>query len=322
MVKNNFDILRILLAVLVFYFHMGIETQNEYLMYVPGGVAVHCFFVISGYLIVKSYLKRKPLSTYVKSRFLRIYPLYFIVITTAFIFGYLHYSDSFTSYLNNGAAKYLASNYLLANFLQPTLPGLFEHNFQPFVNAALWTIKIEVMFYVCVPIIYGVLNKKLDSKKLTILLGVLSVCCFYLVQYLIKYHGLPASINRQLPSMLVFFMLGAYWNFAEPKFLKPWHLLLLIPTVLFLQSWFVIYAFAVSFMVYVIVFKLKPITVSKRIGDISYGIYIWHFPILQTLIMYGFFENIYKGAAIATALVFLFAMVSWHCIESKLVVRH
>lgn len=249
---------------------------------------------------------KKHLSTYVKSRFLRIYPLYFIVITTAFIFGYLHYSDSFASYLDNGAAKYLASNYLLANFLQPTLPGLFEHNFQPFVNASLWTIKIEVMFYVCVPIIYGLLNKKLDNKKLTIVLGVLSVGCFYLVQYLIEYHGLPASINRQLPSMLVFFMLGAYWNFSEPKFLKPWHLLLLNPAILFLQSWFVIYAFAVS----------------KRIGDISYGIYIWHFPILQTLIMYGFFENIYEGAAIATVLVFSFAMFSWHFIESKLVVRH
>ncbi|MCG3864986.1 MULTISPECIES: acyltransferase [unclassified Photobacterium] len=322
MVKNNFDILRILLAVLVFYFHIGIETQNEYLMYVPGGLAVHCFFVISGYLIVKSYLKRKHLPTYVKSRFLRIYPLYFIVITTAFIFGYCHYSDSFIDYLSNGAGKYLASNYLLVNFLQPTLPGLFENNFQPFVNASLWTIKIEVMFYVCVPIIYGVLNKKLDNKKLTVLLGLASVCCFYTVQYLIKHHEVPASINRQLPSMLVFFMLGAYWNFAEPKFLKAWHLLILLPVVLFLQNWFVIYAFAVSFIVYVIVFKLKLITISKRIGDISYGIYIWHFPILQTLIMYGFFKNIYQGAAIATVLVFSFAMLSWHFIESKLVARH
>ncbi|PSV25354.1 acyltransferase [Photobacterium sp. GB-72] len=322
MVKNNFDVLRIFLAVLVFYFHIGIETQNEYLMYVPGGLAVHCFFVISGYLIVKSYLKRKSLSTYVKSRFLRIYPLYFIVITTAFIFGYFHYSGSFIDDINNGAGKYLASNYVFANFLHPTLPGLFENNFQPFVNAALWTIKIEVMFYICVPIIYGVLNKKLDNKKLTILLGLVSICCFYTVQYFIEYHGLPASINRQLPSMLVFFMLGAYWNFAEPKFLRLWHLLILIPIVFFLQSWFVIYAFAVSFIVYVIVFKLKPIAVSKRIGDISYGIYIWHFPILQTLIMYGFFKNIYQGTAIATVLVFSFAMISWHFIESKLVVRH
>lgn len=320
--KNNFDILRILLATVVFYFHMGVEIQNKFLISFPGGLAVHCFFVISGYLIVKSYLKRKELTHYIKSRFLRIYPLYVIVILSAFIFGYFNYSGNLSSYLSDGAFKYLVFNLLFANFLQPTLPELFDTNYQSFVNASLWTIKIEVMFYICVPIIYGVLSKKIDNKKITVIIAFLSVVCFYFVNYLISNHGFPESINRQLPSMLIFFMLGAYWNFSEPKFLDKRYLLLLVPSVIFLQNLFVIYAISVSFIVYILVFKLKPITVSSRIGDISYGIYIWHFPILQTLIMYGVFESLALGFITSTVLVFLFAMLSWHLLESRLVKRN
>ncbi|MGC6756738.1 acyltransferase family protein, partial [Escherichia coli] len=66
-------------------------------------MAVKCFFVISGYLISKSYLKNNNLYDYSKSRFLRIYPLYFLCVTSCFFIGMFMYSSGAMAYLHDGA---------------------------------------------------------------------------------------------------------------------------------------------------------------------------------------------------------------------------
>lgn len=49
--------------------------------------------------------------------------------------------------------KYVVANLAFLNFVHPTLPGVFEGNKIHEVDGALWTLKIEVMFYATVPII-------------------------------------------------------------------------------------------------------------------------------------------------------------------------
>ncbi len=319
MVKNNFDILRIILALIVFYMHMGTLAGIDVLSKLPGELAVKCFFVVSGYLIVKSYLRHGDLLAYAKARFFRIYPLYFVVVSLCFIVGYLNYSLSFIDYLTVGALKYLISNYLFANFLAPLLPEMFIGNVTSAVNGALWTIKVEVMFYLSVPFIYGFLNQYVDNKKLTALLAIFSTFFYYAIGYLIENHSLHHSFNNQLPSMMLFFMVGAFFNFMDLSFLRVSHLILIIPLLFVLKEFHPIYAVLVGLFVYIVAYVVKPIKVSDKIGDVSYGIYIWHFPVIQLLIMHGFFENIYAGFILSSLLVVLLALGSWHFIESKLV---
>jgi len=317
--KNNFDILRIVLATTVFYAHMGVLAGIDLLKNFPSGIAVQGFFIVSGYLIVKSYLRNSNITTYVKSRFFRIYPLYFIVISFCFIISYFNYSSSFYNYMNDGALKYLISNYFFANFLAPSLPEMFTENGMSAVNGSLWTLKIEVMFYISVPIIYGFFNRYINNYALTVLIAVISIVSYYYIEYLVEKYGFSSSLNHQLPSMMLFFMIGAIFNFANLSFLKDYHLIFLIPLLFWFKDIYILSALLVGAFVYIIAFVIKPIKVSNKIGDVSYGIYIWHFPIIQIFVMYGFFENIYIGFTLSTITVALMATCSWHFIESKLV---
>lgn len=319
MIKNNFDILRISLAIIVFYMHMGSLADISILTMLPGKFAVHCFFVVSGYLIVKSYLRSRDVRTYFMSRFLRIYPLYFIVVSLCFVLGYLNYSQDFSSYMTFGAFNYLTANYFFANFLAPTLPELFLSNKSSVINGALWTIKVEVMFYLSVPIIYGFLTRYLEAKKLTLIFAMLSVLFYYIMGYFIDNYSVHHSLNNQLPSLMVFFMVGAYFNFADLSFLKVWHLLVLLPLLVIFYSVYPIYAILVGLFVYIVVNVISPVKVSDKIGDVSYGIYIWHYPVIQFFVMHNFYENTYIGVLLSSLAVTLMALGSWHFIESKLV---
>ena len=89
--RNNFDLLRLLMALSVFFAHSAILTQSiqlRPLAYVfKASVAVDVFFVISGFLIFMSYERTNSLKDYFVKRVRRIYPAYFTVIVICAIFG-------------------------------------------------------------------------------------------------------------------------------------------------------------------------------------------------------------------------------------------
>lgn len=320
--KNNFDILRLMLALTVMFFHIGGLTGNGLLKLAPGDLAVKCFFVISGYLISKSYLKNSNLYEYSKSRFLRIYPLYFVCVTSCFFIGMFMYSSGAMAYLQDGAAKYLVANLAFLNFLQPDLPGLFAHNLKnSAVNGSLWTIKIEVMFYISVPIIYGVIAK-IFGKKITIaVIALLSLISAITIEIIVDKYGLSESLKNQLPSLMIFFMAGAALNFFTPSFLNVKYLPLLLVALYFCDSHIlgkVIYPFVVAAFVYIIAFKTKPIAIHDKIGDLSYGVYIFHYPVIQFMYQFGIYKNFFIGFATTLVTVLALAYASWHLMEKRL----
>jgi peptidoglycan/LPS O-acetylase OafA/YrhL len=159
---NNFDMLRLLFAFIVVVVHLSTLSHIELLsgvqIYLNSRVAVDSFFVISGFLIFMSYESSKSIVSYASKRLRRIFPGYIAVILFCSIFLYFSSSKSeFLNYFNLEFFKYIFFNILTLNFLQPTLPGVFENNQLQAVNGALWTIKIEVMFYITVPFIVYVL---------------------------------------------------------------------------------------------------------------------------------------------------------------------
>lgn len=323
--KNNFNILRIFLAIVVLFYHIGKLADVELLSSLPGKIAVQSFFIISGFLICKSYFQNSNIKEYFLSRALRIYPLYFVVICFSFLFGLLSYNFGVIDYIQEGGGAYLLFNLVFLNFFQPDLPGLFIDNpLNSAVNGSLWTIKIEVAFYILVPIVFGYFTKYLSTYKLIVFTGGLSLFIGFILNIVSNEFGLSPSFNKQIPTMWIYFMLGAYIYHFKPKKISYWYLIP-ISIGLFINQdvsmWYypLLQPFLVSLFVYLLAFNIRLIKVPKKIGDISYGIYILHYPLIQTFIEFGYFDKPMQGIFITLVTVLFLSFLSWHYFESILI---
>ena len=156
--RNNLDCLRLILASTVALFHISALTNLSALSflgrYCSPHFAVRSFFVISGLLIYRSYTRSSSMASYLEKRARRIYPAYFICIVVAALALCSLSTLPVSQYFGFGFWKYLGANLLFLNFLAPSLPGVFTSNTLSAVNGALWTLKIEVIFYLFVPILH------------------------------------------------------------------------------------------------------------------------------------------------------------------------
>lgn len=149
---NNFDALRLLLAVLVVWSHSfalwADDEKSEWLallmagQYNSGHAAVLGFFAISGFLITASWQKRKSVGQYLRSRIGRIVPGYFVAITICSLVFIPLYSSREFGVLNASEIGGMLSNVLLQNFIIPS--DAFGGG--P-VNGSLWSIRYEFWCY-------------------------------------------------------------------------------------------------------------------------------------------------------------------------------
>ena len=154
--KNSFDEVRLILAFIVLLAHTGTLVRTETLSwlteYFDSNFAVKGFFVISGYLVTKSFYSSRNSVEYFIKRIRRIYPAYIVVILYCFVIGVFTSTYSFVEILLNATTyKYLVSNIFFLNFLQSTIPNALIENKFLALNGSLWTIKVELMLYFLVP---------------------------------------------------------------------------------------------------------------------------------------------------------------------------
>lgn len=191
------------------------------------------------------------------------------------------------------------------------------------VNAALWTIKIEVMFYIAVPIIgYFLTGKK--KIFIIVLIYILSVTYSYKLfslsaTYLSEYY---LRLERQLPGQLAYFISGALLYYYYDLFSKYASyligpaLVILVVDKYFVDLYFI---YPISLAIVVIYFAtiFKYMGNFGKFGDLSFGVYIWHFPILQLLLFYNLFSNPVLGVIAFAVCVLVAAFLSWHLIEKR-----
>jgi len=331
--SNNFDILRIFASLMVLSSHSYALTKAnhepfvEFLGYDTGGVwGVSIFFVISGFLVTRSALERN-VSDYLKSRILRIVPALVIVsVFDVFVIGLLFtslpakrfFSDPQTwGHLKNG----------LVFTMDMFLPGVFEGNPEKAVNGSLWTLPIECSFYIILPILY--------------VLGLLRRNCFFLLPcataiiYIIGVTKLGWSWNEQGGSLFMavptyvavknglFFLLGGcLWIYRDfvplDDGLAICCILLLIISRLHDSKW-VVYFISVPYLTIYLALAHPVLTkFYHKIGDLSYGTYIFAFPIQQALVAsLGAEIGPITLTLIATPLTLVMAALSWHFIERQ-----
>jgi len=321
---NNFDLLRFLFAGTVMLVHAHVLSGAPQLGFLAewlsSDVAVRGFFVISGFLVFMSYENSRSFWNYAEKRIRRIYPAYICVVSGCALLLFFFSIQSAQNYFSLEFVKYLGANYVFLNFLHPTLPGVFETNPVPAVNGALWTLKIEVMFYASVPLFVWTFRR---WGVLPIIIGVYiaSVLYVWALESVATTTGSPLyrMLARQLPGQLSYFMGGAFFFYYFPLFEKHVHWFVLCAVIAAALSWSLPldYLEPIWLATLVVFFGLFVYVGNfGKYGDLSYGTYILHFPILQALVHFGMFDRS-PIAALVTACVIVLAgaFLLWRFVE-------
>ena len=181
--KNNFDLVRLLAALQVFllhgryYFELPSNYFFKFIGLIPG---VACFFVVSGYLVMKSALSSKNIKSYFFKRGLRVYPGLWINILiielSIFVAGNFDKSIELFQYLLFAPIYFLsASSYLSLGLTQGPDRWLESGFFNFFPSGVLWTLTVELSFYLVLPFVAFVFRKsKVFASIFVLILSFLS----------------------------------------------------------------------------------------------------------------------------------------------------
>jgi peptidoglycan/LPS O-acetylase OafA/YrhL len=309
---NNFTLLRVLLALMVVLGHFKLLSGTAYppFPFNLADAAVDCFFVVSGFLITLSYERSPTLWSFYVRRIFRLYPMYacIVLIQTALMLALLPNGPLSEPH---STLRYLTANLVLANFLQYDIGGVLSGLHNPGINPSLWTLKIEIGFYLIVPLIVAA-TKRWGW-------GVLALIFVASVAYdLVALHMKDIRLARQLPGQLQFFVAGmALYLYGARLRIHP--LVSVAIAVVFLIAWSVIHpippglrpvlvaAFVYSFALCLPVVRLRT--------DISYSVYLLHGPLIQTLILLGLFRDTMPFLAGVVATVIAVAVVTERLVE-------
>lgn len=187
--------------------HLCELSQSKSLLFLSffsnSNIAVKGFFIISGFLLAKSFDTTSSLKEYFIKRGKRILPAYFFVVLFQTLFFVFFSSNHFLEYFSNkGVYQYLGWNLIFLNFFHPCLPGLFNSNLYCAVNGALWTLKVEEGFYFILPFIFYLIKK---TKKTFLILGSLYILSLMYLFVIDTYFNQPL-MAKQLPGYLSYFV--------------------------------------------------------------------------------------------------------------------
>jgi len=321
--ENNFDFLRLFAALLVLISHqhvlMGrtdISTGPLVRFFSLGGLGVCIFFVISGYLVTQSWLRDPNVLRFAAKRILRIWPgLFVVTCIAALIVGpttsILNMRDYFSA---PEFREYFHT--LCLDSVRFYLPGVFPNNPYPnAVNGSLWTIPVEVYWYLILAIagVMGVLRWRWMA-----LLGVIG----FSVYHFGIYHGETNPIRNWSREYGLFFCSGAllqlfhdWWNQRRAFSVIS---AFIVGMGLFWSGWHVLgVLIAMPFFVISVGQAATPVLRKfGRFGDLSYGVYIYAFMVQQTLIWrFGVSWSFSLHLLTTVVVTFTCAWLSWHFVE-------
>lgn len=326
---NNFDLLRVLFASTVMVFHLGLLSQAGSLAWmrdiVSGSFGLQGFFFVSGFLVTMSYDRSRDLKSYALKRARRIAPAYLtVVLGAALLLVFMSRLDWASYFSDPGWRSYVFWNVLLANFAAPDLPGVFDDNFKQAVNGSLWTIKIEAAFYCLVPVA-AYLCRRAGFWRIMLAIFVASIAWrvgFDLLGRMTD-SGFLSKLAIQIPGQLSFFAAGAIAYERTRLGLSPprlWMALAAAAAYALTSDLLhdLIAPLCVGVIVYWAAIAAPYLGRGGRYGDFSYGIYLYHWPIIQVFIALGWFKASPPVAAVgAIASVVIGAVLSWHLLEKR-----
>ncbi len=324
---NNFDALRLIAAISVIFSHaflIGDGRQDaEPLMRLTGGqtilgvVGVFVFFTISGFLVTQSYEATRSAPRFAAKRALRIYPgLLLCLLLSAFVLGPFLTSLPLRGYFgDSGTYTYAVSNFTMVNPAR-TLPGVWFTQWDAggVVDGPLWTLPCELTMYVMV-LVLGLL-RAIDLRVIAGLIALGMVGIWFDTASSEYFSGSALWL-------LAFFASGmALYRLRDSRFLNGKIALLACAGLALsipLKAFILLFPLFGSYLVIYRAFArwLKPLP-AARYGDLSYGLYIYGWPVEQTIVALN------GGAmpwaplfALALPITAVLAFASWHLVEKR-----
>lgn len=346
--NNSFDLARFLLAVMVIYAHsyplliknnsgdlVSRFTKNQI---DAGGLAVYCFFAISGFLITQSIVKSRSYIDYLIKRFLRIMPAFFMSLCiAAFIIGPVVSNISLWEYFFQHSILEPNSpySYILRNITFNVrgyswgIYNVFTDNAYPLsMNGSMWTLKHEIFCYLGLIIIsmLGFLKKRKLYLIYTMVFAVILIL-YYVYDFKLFHLSKIAFLKWDEREYINIIRLGFIFNLGSLIYIyrdkvKFNILLVMLPIILFIilliiRPEMLKYALILllPYLIISICIKLKFSSFSKY-GDFSYGIYIYAFMIQQTLSHYfNHSLTVISFFALSFIITLVIAILSWNFIE-------
>lgn len=316
--KNSLNFIRFILAALVIWAHAyPLSAGKNSPMEFVGRMAVNLFFCISGFLILAS-AQRVNVFSYIWRRFLRIFPGYWVaqlfVILVAVPISYLLGTSQF-AWSAEKSLGYFWENFNLYN-LQFTIEGTQIGIPYQAWNGSVWTLWYEFLAYLClIPLAYLPFIRKFPRVTVTAAFG----------GSLLMYPVLVAADATT----------NMYWTFARlvPMFLAG-ALLYVWGDCIKVRKFLVIIAAILTVILHYFgnVYLMNTLQLFFAYGvlglaailkvywgyknDLSYGVYIYAFPVQQLLVASG---TASLGIALNTFLTLVVTMglayLSWNFVE-------
>lgn len=345
---NNFDVLRLFAAALVVVTHAWQVVGKP--QPVPGAVGmdygqigVLIFFSISGFLVARSWSYDPKVLSFAMRRALRLLPALVVsLLFTALVLGPLLTTLSFKPYIQDVKTKYYVLFHLLMQ-QDLQLPGVFQDiPYKGIVNAPLWTLQLEVKAYALIAII-GLLG---FFRRGAVWLVILAVLTALLLVNPIR-NGLPLANSlvtltqdiqisdvwlKQAKAGQLFvifqpfvaFVIGAALYRARQWVPLSWWLCgglaaVWLAIVVFgdPQASRIALTWVMPYIVLVIAYRTHGLfRLPARMGDYSYGVYIYAFPIQQAVVQVFDVTNAWVGLLYAVPVTAVLAALSWHFIEA------
>ncbi len=327
--KNNFDAVRLFAALSVLVSHQfalsGLPEPGIPQVHSLGGLGVLIFFSVSGYLVAQSWTADPNVLRFAVRRLLRIWPgLAVVILLALLVWGPLLTFLPTKEYFRHMWTRDYLNN--LRFVLRDILPVRLEGNALPLaVNGSLWTIPLELKCYVALGLlgVAGLLRSRWWVLLLTAALLIryavieqrgdaladawawtveqrflLEFGLFFAAGVLLHYVDLGSPRRKLL-------LVGAGWLLGVAAFAaaRP-----------FLGMWFLLPITVIAFGTA----SLPCVRGAGRFGDLSYGLYIYAFPVQQTLIwLYGSKLPWMAVFALVLATTAMFAAASWHLVEKR-----
>lgn len=338
--ENNFDLIRLVaafeVAVRHALHHLAPESIPAWVMSVLAMVpGVPIFFFLSGYLISRAWERSSSATDYFRNRALRLFPALWLCI---FISVVALFATGFMAGATISPLKFCLWIACQGTFLQFWNPDAFRAFGTGVVNGSLWSISVEIQFYCITALVYMCL-RRLSSNAKTTVLATLAIGFAAL-------NGGKESIVEHLEVLG-----GSFLGKAYLVTFLPWYFMFLLGVVaqrlsgtivpIFVAHWWqTIGLYLILMMIDFEVWGLplgnsipwylvplmgatvlvcaycKPGTATRilRKNDVSYGLYIYHAPIINT-IMYTGLASALPAVALALGVSLGLAVASWRFVE-------